>query len=71
MWWAMERRHAYMVLEDWAVYYTYKRLCKFWCASDEQYIPTLLGKPAIYHQYISPQSLLIDLVSVLTLRRMS
>ena len=44
MWWAIKLRHALMILEDWSVYYTYKRLCVWWCAPDEQYIPTLLGK---------------------------
>ncbi|CAM6095573.1 unnamed protein product [Calypogeia fissa] len=43
MWWAMQLHHALMVLEDWNVYYAYKSLCRYPCASDEQYIPTLLG----------------------------
>lgn len=43
MWTSMNLRHVLMVLEDWDLYYTYKRLCRFWCAPDEQYIPTLLG----------------------------
>lgn len=43
MWWALELRHAFMIIEDWTIYYTYKRLCHFWCAPDEQYVPTLLG----------------------------
>ncbi|CAM6095572.1 unnamed protein product [Calypogeia fissa] len=43
MWWAIQLRHALMVLEDWDIYYKYKRLCTWYCAPDEQYIQTLLG----------------------------